>query len=194
MIKKSNILQLTALFLSLSLLFLSCGGAEVKEENTDKDQNNQTEETAQDRSMVMDQTNQALADLTYSPYGKGFNYKNTQVPRDDFQSWLEKFKPQLQKAIDAVDQGFVLQVTGHTCSIGPREAQPDLNKKGNIYYSEQRAKHVYDALIEAGLPAAAMNVVGIADDEPLPGIDTKDQRNRRVTFKLVEKKSEGDQK
>lgn len=183
---KTKAILITTLMISLFGMFTACGDSEVKEENTDKTG------AATDRSMVIDQAHQALADLTYSPYGEGFSYKSTDVPKDDFKSWLEKFKPQLEKALSAVGDGFTLQVTGHTCAIGPREAQPDLNKKGNMFYSKQRAQNVYDALVEAGLTGSAMTVVGIADDEPLPNIEAKDQRNRRVTFKLVEAKKQAE--
>jgi len=140
--------------------------------------------TAKGRNFAMDQANQALGDITYSPYGKGWAYKTTGVPAGDFKTWAGKFKPQIEKAIEAVGEGFALQVTGHTCSIGPREATD--GKKGNIYYSTERAKAVFDSLSKVGIPTSRMTFVGVADDEPLSGLDTRDQRNRRVTFKIVQ--------
>ena len=44
---------------------------------------------------------------------------------------------------------------------------------------------VYDALVTGGVLATKLTFRGIANDEPLPNIDTKDQLNRRVTFKVV---------
>ncbi len=80
-------------------------------------------------------------------------------------------------------EGYALQVTGHTDSSGPRNAEG--NKKGNIWYSTQRAKNVYNALSNADVPTSHLTFTGVADDELLPGLDKYDQRHRRVTFKIV---------
>jgi len=141
---------------------------------------------ANERAMIMDQANQALSDVTYSPYGKGWQYKNVIVPPADFSKWSSQFKEQIIQALESVGDGFLLQVTGHTCSMGPREAEPENNKKGNIWYSEERAKAVYNELIKQGVSKEKMIFMGVADDEPLPAKTPQDQLNRRVTFKIVE--------
>jgi len=155
--------------------FTACSGGQKSGSSKDNE-----------RSMLMDQANQALSDLTYSPYGKGWRYKNVVVPPGDFTKWSGQFKAQIVQAIDQVGDGFQLQVTGHTCSIGPRNEEPANNKKGNVWYSEQRAKAVYNALIKQGIPAEKMVFKGVADDEPMPTKTPQDQLNRRVTFKIIE--------
>ncbi len=169
-------IKISAALIALAVFSVNCGGGQVQEENTD---------SAKDRSIGIDQVNSALKDLSYSPYGKGFDYKSTSVPAADFNSWFTKFSPQINQAVSAIGTGFVLQVTGHTCSRGPRDAVPSESKLGNMHYSKARAQSVYDALVKSGINGQNMSVVGIADDETLPGIDSKDQKNRRVTFKIV---------
>jgi hypothetical protein len=179
------------LTLSLSFAFFACAsgqtttGTGTTPPTTPTNGKDRGAAAAAGRGFTMDQANQALGNLTYSPYGRGWSYKNTDLPAADFNSWTSKFKGQIQQAVDAVGTGFVLQVTGHTCSIGPREATD--GKKGNIWYSTERAKGVYDSLVKAGVSSASMTFTGVADDESLPGIDTKNQKNRRVTFKIVPK-------
>lgn len=155
----------------LTVFGTNCAGGQVKDEATEQ------------TGYSMEQARSFLADLTYAPYGKGFEYKVTAVPQEDFQSWLSRYKPQIMEALNAIDTGFVLQVTGHTDSIGPRNAEA--KKKGNIYYSTERAKNVHKALQRLGVPMDKMTYRGIADDETLPGTEFKDRRNRRVTFKIV---------
>jgi len=174
----------TILAIFLAFSFASCSSAQKGGDAKTKDKD-------RDRSFVMDQANQALSDITYSPYGKGWQYKNTDVPPGDFTNWAGKFKTQISQALDSVGDGFLLQVTGHTCSIGPREAESANNKKGNMWYSGERAKAVHSSLVKQGIPAGKMVFKGVADDEPLPGKDPKDQLNRRVTFKIVEDTGSG---
>ena len=171
-----------AVFLTIGLA--NCSSAQKSGDTQSTDSKPKDKEKTNSRSFVMDQANQALSDLTYSPYGKGWTYKTTDLPPADFKTWVGQFKTQIQQAVDSVGDGFLLQVTGHTCSIGPREAEG--NKKGNIFYSTQRAKGVYNALLQNGIPAKRMTFVGVANDELLGTVGPKDQLNRRVTFKIVE--------
>lgn len=129
--------------------------------------------------------NRALAELSYSPNGGGYGYKSTNVGADA-NRWATSAKDQINQALSQVGDGYVLQVTGHTCSIGPRTAPGD-GRRGNEWYSEQRARGVRDALVRAGVPAANLVVKGVADDEPVSGVATDDQRQRRVTFQIVPK-------
>ena len=98
------------------------------------------------RGMVIDAANQLLASVTYWPNGKGYIYKSTALPADDFKKWTGVNKAKIDEALTKVADGFALQVVGHTCSIGPRDAQP--GKKGNVWYSTERAKGVYDYLVK----------------------------------------------
>lgn len=173
MIKYLSRTSLILAVLFATSAFVSCGGGE---EQADPNQ----EAIAKARSLIQD--------LNYSPNGKGFGYKKTKVPEKDFKEWLAQFKPQLNDALNAIAPGFALQVTGHTDSIGPRF--PEGSKKGNVFYSTERAKGVYEQMIKEGLPQDKLTYKGIADDEALPGTQHMDARNRRVTFKIVQKEAE----
>lgn len=91
------------------------------------------------------------------------------------------------EVINNLPPDLVLEIVGHTDESGPREAQPELGKKGNLWYSQQRAQRVYDALVKAGIPKDKIRAVGVAEDELIPGIDPYDQRQRRVTFRINKK-------
>ncbi len=161
------------------ILFVACGGgqkAEVKEKAAKM-------EAPMDSSMTINVINRGLAELAYKPTPEGFAYKSVDVPKESFTEWAKTNKESISKAIQQLPDGFVLQVTGHTCSIGPREAEAA--KKGNVWYSTQRARNVYQALKDSGIPAEKLSYKGIADDETMSGIETNDPKNRRVTFKVV---------
>jgi len=82
-----------------------------------------------ERSVNID-VGSALRDITYSPGGRGFPYKSTYVDPVDFKAWVSQFSPEMSQAIGALPAGYAIQVTGHTCSIGPREA--DATHRGNV--------------------------------------------------------------
>ncbi len=172
---------LTILLISLSFYgIMNCQSGQTTEPPQ-----NPVEEQKNERSMnlILDEVNKKL-NFTYQPYGKGWAYKNVTLDANDFNKWFNPLKTDFSKIFENLDPSIKIQVVGHTCSIGPREAQPD-GRKGNIWYSTERAKGVYDALIKQGIPADRIEYKGIADDEPIAGIDTKDQKNRRVTFRAV---------
>ncbi len=139
-----------------------------------------------DPNMALQALNKSLSEVpSYSPGGKGFAYKMSNVTPADFQAWAGKHKESFQKVLDQIPAGYVLQVTGHTDNVGPRDADTSTGRKGNIFYSTERAKAVHGALVNAGLPAAKMTYKGIADDELLSEFPADDQRQRRVTYKIV---------
>ena len=133
----------------------------------------------------LDIVNKGLSQLGYSPDNDGYAYKAVAFPAADQKYIEDELKKPLEDALSKVGDGYVLQVTGHTCSIGPRNAMG--GKKGNVWYSTQRAKGVYDALIKAGFPKDQLTYKGVADDELLLDADPRDAENRRVTFKIVPK-------
>lgn len=176
--KFSKFLFANVALIGLSL-FVACGGGQTTEEPGDRG----IETPPVDASMTINVINRGLAELAYKPTPEGFPYKSVNVPSDSFQEWANSNKDSINKAIQQLPDGFVLQVTGHTCSIGPREAEA--GKKGNIWYSTQRARNVYSALRNSGIPAEKLSYKGIADDETMSDVETTDSRNRRVTFKVV---------
>ena len=127
----------------------------------------------------------ALGGLNYSPGGRGFAYKSVGVPSGDFDSWVSKNRAKIKKTLGSLDKGYVLEVLGHTDSSGPRNA--DGSRKGNIWYSTQRARGVYNALVRNGFRRSKLSYKGIADDELLDSSNENSRINRRVSFRIVSK-------
>jgi|GEM_PF-3487894 hypothetical protein len=142
-------------------------------------------EEAKKRS-VLPKVGESLG-FVYQPNGKGWNYKDVSLNQADFQKWYNQNKNLFMEVINNLPPDLVLEIVGHTDESGPREAQPELGKKGNLWYSQQRAQRVYDALVKAGIPKDKIRAVGVAEDELIPGIDPYDQRQRRVTFRINKK-------
>jgi hypothetical protein len=175
-------------FLPIAVFMLGIGLTACQStQTTDSTTGPTTGDSSRSRNMALEMANRALAELSYSPNNKGWDYKATAVPAADFQKWATANKAAIENALSQIETGYVLQITGHTCSIGPRDRQPD-GRPGNIYYSTARARQVMAALRNAGIPTDKMTAVGVADDEPARGVsDPKSQLHRRVTFKIVKK-------
>ena len=124
--------------------------------------------------------------LVYLPNEKGFAYKSTKISKKDFNKWAFANRKVLRQMILGLDDGYILQIVGHTDSSGPRLAEGP--RKGNIWYSTQRAKEVYKALIRYKFPADKLGYTGVADDELFDFSNPKAQSNRRITFRVVAKK------
>ena len=133
--------------------------------------------------MLIENCSSVPSDLVYKPGGKGFDYKVVTVSEADFNKWARENKEKIDKTIKALGDKSVLMIVGHTDSSGPRNAVG--NKKGNIWYSTNRAKSIYNALLRQGIKAKNLAFQGIADDELVNKADPKNQINRRVTFKVV---------
>ena len=58
-------------------------------------------------------------------------------------------------------------------------------KPGNIKISTDRAKTVYDALLNANISSPKLTYKGVGSDELLPDYDPRAGEQRRVTFKIV---------
>lgn len=80
-------------------------------------------------------------------------------------------------------QDWRLQVEGHTCRtrVGGKAFA------SNQALSEARARFVFDALAEGGMPTARLSPVGFAETRPLDPADTPEayQRNRRVELRVI---------
>ncbi len=174
----------TKFIIKLTLLivfswFIACASGQTTQPTEDATK----EKTAQERSFNLDELNKKL-DFVYAPRGKGWNYKDVSLDNQDFQRWYRQNVQKFQEVINNLGPGFVIEVVGHTDESGPREAEPATGKKGNIWYSTERAKRVYDALINAGISRDKLRFVGVAEDQLIPGLDPYDQRHRRVTFRI----------
>ncbi len=85
---KTTSIAAISFFLIASVL--SCSGGQTTSDSNTQDSNNQ------DQGFNLEQANSELAGLTYSPYGKGFQYKSVAVPAGDFRNWLSNYKPKIQ--------------------------------------------------------------------------------------------------
>ena len=75
---------------------------------------------------------------------------------------------------------IVIQVGGHTDNVG--------EQKDNLLLSEQRAKAVYDYLIQKGIPAQRLSYKGYGELDPIADNASPEGRkaNRRTTFRILD--------
>ncbi|MFN3604053.1 MAG: OmpA family protein [Leptonema sp. (in: bacteria)] len=175
-------IQFSLIILMLGTLTMCQSGQTTQPEEKKPTEDN----TAKERSLNLFELGKDLS-FVYAPYGKGWAYKDVSLDKNDFNQWYSKNKVEFLKVLDTVDVGIVLEVVGHTDESGPQEAQPELGKKGNLWYSQQRANQVCNALIQAGISKEKIRCVGVGESEHIPGIDPYDQRQRRVTFRINKK-------
>ncbi|MCQ2261860.1 MAG: OmpA family protein [Bacteroidales bacterium] len=96
---------------------------------------------------------------------------------------LEESRVDLDKVLDIMQKNTTLKVelAGHTDNIG----KPADNQR----LSEQRAKAVFDFLVDKGISATRLSYKGYGDTRPVADNDTEEGRaqNRRTTFTIVSK-------
>ncbi len=114
---------------------------------------------------------------------KGFGYKKSNVPAQEWDQWAETAAPVVKGILDKLPKGYVLQVTGHADARGPEE--PMGKKPGNIKISTDRAKAVYDSLKTKGIDSPNLTFKGVGSSELTPDCDPREPCQRRVTFKIV---------
>lgn len=93
--------------------------------------------------------------------------------------------PASSKALDALaakikNEKIKIQITGHTCSLGPKALNQEISTK--------RAQAVKDALTARGVNAESLEARGVADSETIGDNKTQPGRiaNRRVTLKVLD--------
>ena len=103
-----------------------------------------------------------------------FNTGETQL-RDAARANLDEVVDLLQSEPDKL-----IRIEGHTDSIGAADTNRQL--------SERRAQAVMDALVDQGVEADRMSVLGLGEDFPIATNDTPDGRskNRRVDVILLD--------
>ncbi len=69
-----------------------------------------------------------------------------------------------------------IQIEGHTDQTG----DPQYNQ----VLSEQRAKAVYDFLIESGIPSDQLKFIGLGSTRPVELDLTLSDQNRRIEFRI----------
>jgi flagellar motor protein MotB len=124
-------------------------------------------------------SNESLAKIPV----KGFGYKQSAVPAQEWDQWAETAAPVVKGILDKLPKGYSLQVTGHADARGPED--PMGKKPGNIKISTDRAKAVYDSLKSKGIDSPNLTYKGVGSSEITPDCDPREACQRRVTFKVV---------
>lgn len=155
--------------LAFAFTVIGCGGGE------------QVKEPDVGAGMFVDASNKELAKYPV----EGFGYKSSEMPSRQWNNWSRAAAPVVERITDQMPDGYVLQVTGHTCSIGPE--RPVGDKPGNIKLSENRAKTVFNALERQGISSDVLTFKGVGSSEPKSGVARDSSQQRRVTFKVVPK-------
>ncbi len=167
--------RISLVILSLTIaLFIACESAPKKEPPPKK-------VSTDTSSIFVKSSNEQLAKIPVA----GFGYKSSKVPAQKWNKFAKDAAPIIKKIIDNLPEGYVLQVTGHADSRGPEE--PVGRKPGNIKISTDRAKAVYNALRKEGIDSPNMTYKGVGSSEPIEGVDSADDSQRRVTFRVVPK-------
>lgn len=90
---------------------------------------------------------------------------------------------ELQKLIDFLNENpaVKIEISGHTDNVGSEQA--------NQVLSENRAKSVYQFLVNHGINAARLVYKGYGETQPIATNDTDEgrQKNRRTEFKIIAK-------
>lgn len=163
-----------------TILLSGCGGG----------QKEQVKETTSDvPEFEVEKVNEQLAQYPV----QNFDYKGTNPTNADWDNIAKKFLPYVKNVVSNMPEGYVLEVRGHTDSSGPETATA--NKKGNLYWSEQRAKNVKEALIRQGMSKEKLTHRGVGSSENIsdPNAEClspnncRSKINRRVTFHVVQK-------
>lgn len=73
-----------------------------------------------------------------------------------------------------------IQINGHTDNVG--------SDTDNLTLSENRAKAVYDYLVDKGIPAARLRYKGFGENKPIDTNETEEgrQNNRRTEFEMIQ--------
>ncbi len=161
----------TIILLAVSVAFMfACGTEQVKKQDV-----------SDPNVAIVSTSNEQLAKIPVT----GFDYKSSKVPAQKWDLWAKASAPVVKGIIDKLPEGYVLQVTGHADARGPEE--PTGNKPGNIKISTDRAAAVYNALKRQGISSPKMTYKGVGSSELLEGVDPKDPKQRRVSFKVLPK-------
>ncbi len=131
-----------------------------------------------------DSTKPFLMDVPLQPIDTGLTVKLNNVFFETGKFDLkDESKTELQKLIAFlnVNKSLKIELGGHTDNTG--------DKKANVLLSQNRAKSVYEFLVNNGIPAERLSYKGYGDSKPVAVNDTPEhkQMNRRTEFKVIAK-------
>ncbi|HNR87896.1 MAG TPA: OmpA family protein [Spirochaetota bacterium] len=112
-----------------------------------------------------------------------FEYKSVALEKKEIAKWGEGVYPIIRDAIAKLPKGYVLQITGHADASGPEDVTSD--KRGNVYWSTERAMAAWQYLRGKGITSPQMTFKGVGSTDLIEGVDARDRRQRRITFKII---------
>ena len=130
------------------------------------------------------QTDPFLKDIPLKPIkiGESVVLRNIFYETDKFEL-KEKSRVELQQLIGLLEKNPALriEISGHTDNVGMSEY--------NQVLSRNRAKSVYDYLMEQGIDADRLDYQGYGETQPVDTNETEEGRanNRRTEFKVIGK-------
>lgn len=153
------------------LMFVACETAQVQ----------QPAPTVSSSNVWVKQANEQLAKVPV----EGFDYKSSKVPSQKWDKWAAVAASVVKGIVDSLPADHVLVIKGHTDARGPEKAKG--NKPGNMTISADRAKAVEASLRKQGITSDKIVSKGVGSSEPIPGVDSKDPAQRRVSFEVAPK-------
>ena len=102
------------------------------------------------------------------------------VPDAQLDQWIQQNRSKIEEIAGYLPEGFVIEVVGHTDRTGPLYA--GLGSPGNQWLSRERARRVYQRMIQAGMDASLLTFRGVADEQLLQNVEEDDPSHRRVTL------------
>ena len=113
-----------------------------------------------------------------------FAYKRSDISTADWNSWFKTSEPVIKRILAEIPDGYVLQVTGHTCARGPELAEG--RKPGNTKLSNDRARTIYNNLVREQVDSSKLTYRGVGSEQLNNQFDSRDARQRRVSFRVVQ--------
>ncbi|MCF8234014.1 MAG: OmpA family protein [Bacteroidales bacterium] len=131
---------------------------------------------------IYEKTNPYIKDIYLKPIkeGESIVLKNIFFDYDKYELKEESI-PELKKAVEFLknNPSLYVEIGGHTDDQGSAEY--------NLELSKQRAKSVYDYLVEYGITPGRLTYKGYGFEQPIATNETEEgrARNRRTEFKIV---------
>jgi len=105
--------------------------------------------------------------------GKDYNFKTVEFNldekgiREDQKSAVDE---NIKLAVNAVEEGKKLIISGHCCSLGAASY--------NMSLSEKRAKTIRDEMVKGGIPAEKLTIIGLGSESPVVLSDANDRATK----------------
>lgn len=157
--------------LMMTAFISSC--SDTKQVKADPPQN----ENVQVKASVfsIEPVNAQIKDFSVDGFPGGSSKLKKNKDLENMKKIVEIVKP----VIDTIPDGYVMQITGHCANYDSKATKQRV--------STARAKKVYEELKAAGVSADKMIYKGVSADEPDEKYGAKDFRQRKVSFKVVQK-------